>query len=224
MSGTEGRDLWASTGRERCYWGSFIWAQTGTRHWVEGDFLPYPLIISSPPYPKRTQKPLQLKPNPMMCFTCFDVTSCWLVLCCSITAQEKQKIGSWVLKEKSRPFPKCFFSCRFFSCSQHLFLFFPSACWKKRIPLWKFCLWGKFLPSSVCSFINQRETGWKEGVFPYKQVCIVFIRANPLFSPTEWVSLTAKGRLLICLLEGIAEAIGKFGVCAVQKNSSSLFH
>lgn len=117
MSGTEGRDLWASTGRERCYWGSFIWAQTGTRHWVEGDFLPYPLIISSPPYPKRTQKPLQLKPNPMMCFTCFDVTSCWLVLCCSITAQEKQKIGSWVLKEKSRerkPFPKCFFPCRFF--------------------------------------------------------------------------------------------------------------
>lgn len=182
MSGTEGWDLWASTGRERWYWGSLIWAQTGTRHWVEGDFLPYPLITSSP-LPKRTQKPLQLKPNPMMCFTCFDVTSCWLVLCCSITAQEKQKIGSWVLKEKSRPFPKCFFSCRFFFLVLSIYFCFFLQCVERSEFLHESFVYEENFFPLACVVLSTKEKLDERKAFFLLNRCVLFSSGQIPFSP-----------------------------------------
>lgn len=161
--------------------GSLIRARTGARGGRR---------MTTYPSQKRTPNPPQLNPNPMMCFTCFDVTSSWLMLCCSIAAQEKQKIGSWVLKEKSRPFPKCFFSCRFFFLVLSIYFFFPSVCWKKQILLWKSCLWRKFL--LVCAEkLDKREA------FFLPNKCILFSLDKSPFLPS-WIRI---GNLVFVLFK-----------------------
>lgn len=111
----------------------------GTRDWVKSD------IPSTTPKtnPTKTQPELNHMHRVRTCASFVTLFCCPELFLhgCSGRAED-----SWVLRERSRPFPKCFSPFGFFLFSS-FFSAFPSMCWKEQVCLLKSGLYRKPLPS-----------------------------------------------------------------------------
>lgn len=113
---------------------------------------------------------------------CFIVVSCWPELFlhgCSGRTED-----NWVLREKSRPFLKCFCPVGIFLVLSTHFCFFFNVL--KRASLFMKILSVKKIPSLMCSaFINKTETRQKKGVliffFLLKKYILFLLRQIPYF-------------------------------------------
>lgn len=197
MSGVERWELRASRHvhhRQKDCIGNVLWAWRGLG-------IGWRVI---PPHPQKTlpkhnQNWITCKESEDVYFgCCFIVVSCWPELL--LHGRSGRTEDSWVLREKSRPFLKCFCPVGFFLFSAYISLFLRCVERSKFVYENLVCEEKPF-PLVCLVFINKTETRQKEGFFSPKEVYIVFIKANPRSSLTKWDSLTPKRRVLICFLQ-----------------------